>query len=177
MAHEFIMGVSALEGLRHANRYAMMHWSKAYKGNLGTALPDTFGTGVFWEDFDNYYARLFDSIRHDSGDPYKFGEDAIKHYEKLHINSMHKAVIFSDGLNTRRAIDLRKHFDGRINASFGIGTHFTNDVPDSPALNMVIKMTTCAGIPVVKLSDTPSKAIGDKDALRVAKWTFFKEAL
>jgi nicotinate phosphoribosyltransferase len=177
MAHEWIMGISALEGLRHANRYAMKHWSNSYKGNLGTALPDTFGTEAFFEDFDSYYARLFDSIRHDSGDPYVFGDRCIKHYNSLGINPMHKSLIFSDGLNVDKAINIKNYFQGKINTSFGIGTHFTNDVPDSPAMNMVIKMIMCNGIPVVKLSDTPSKAIGDKDALRVARWTFFKTPL
>jgi nicotinate phosphoribosyltransferase len=177
MAHEWIMGVSALEGLRHANRYAMMHWSNSYKGNLGTALPDTFGTEAFFEDFDNYYARLFDSGRHDSGCPYIFGDRFIKHYKSININPMHKSLIFSDALNVKKAIDIKTYFQGKINTSFGIGTHFTNDVPDSEALNMVIKMISCNGIPVVKLSDTPSKAIGDKDALRVARWTFFKTPL
>lgn len=177
MAHEWVMGVSALEGLKHANRYAMKHWSNSYKGNLGTALPDTFGTAAFFEDFDNYYARLFDSIRHDSGDPYVFGEKCISHYKSLNINPMHKSIIFSDGLDVDKAINIKNVFQNRINTSFGIGTHFTNDVPNSPALNMVIKMIMCNGIPVVKLSDTPSKSIGDKDALRVAKWTFFKTPL
>ncbi len=177
MAHEWIMGISALEGLRHANRYAMKHWSNSYKGNLGTALPDTFGTMAFWEDFDNYYARLFDSVRHDSGDPYEFGNAVVDNYRRLNINPMHKSIIFSDGLDVKKAIGIRSYFGGIINTSFGIGTHFTNDFPGCEPLNMVIKMTSCNGIPVVKLSDTPSKAIGDKDALRVARWTFFNTPL
>jgi len=80
MAHEWIMGVSALESLRHANRYAMHHWSQAFNGDLGTALTDTFGQFAFWQDFDGYYARLFDSVRHDSGDPIIFGDNAIAHH-------------------------------------------------------------------------------------------------
>ena len=172
MAHEWISGISALEGLQHANRYAMRHWSRAYKGNLGTALADTFGSAAFWEDFDNYYARLFDSVRQDSGDPLKFGDDAIAHYKKLGINPMHKYILFSDALTVDAAIKINKYFAGRVNTSFGIGTHFTNDVPGSPALNMVIKMVSCNNIPVVKLSDVPSKAIGDRDALRVRAGLF-----
>jgi nicotinate phosphoribosyltransferase len=177
MAHEWIMGVSALESLRHANRFAMYHWSQAFKGDLGTALTDTFGQFAFWGDFDGYYARLFDSVRHDSGDPINFGDNTIAHYKKLGIDPMHKTIIFSDGLDVQKAWEIHARFFGKINTAFGIGTHFTNDVEGSKALNMVIKMTTCDGVPVVKLSDVPTKATGDKDAIRVAKWTFFRERL
>lgn len=173
MAHEWVMGISALEGLQHANRYAMRVWADVYKGNLGTALPDTFGTAAFWEDFDGFYARLFDGVRHDSGDPSKFGHATIEHYKKLGINPMTRTIIFSDGLDAETAAALRKEFHEKINVSFGIGTNLTNDYTGSKPLNMVIKMSHCGGKPVVKLSDVPTKAIGDKDALRVAKWTFF----
>ena len=173
MAHEWIMGISALEGLKHANRYAMKVWADVYKGSLGTALPDTFGTAAFWEDFDGFYARLFDGVRHDSGDPVRFGYATIAHYKKLGINPMSRTIIYSDGLDAEGAASLRKEFHNKINVSFGIGTNLTNDYTDSKPLNMVIKLSECNGVPVVKLSDVPTKAIGDKDALRVAKWTFF----
>ena len=47
----------------------------------------------------------------------------------------------------------------------------------SEPMNIVIKLRECNGIPVVKLSDSPGKATGDKDALRIAKWTFFGQGL
>lgn len=178
MAHEWIMGVSALEGLKHANRHALKIWSDVYKGDLGTALPDTFGSEAFFGDFDSYLARLFDGVRHDSDDPIKFMERVVKHYKSLRIDPMTKTIIFSDGLTSQEAQRISHHCHNRIRCSFGIGTHFTNDYDKpgglpSKALNMVIKLSHCAGVPVVKLSDNPGKAIGDKDALRVAKWTFF----
>ena len=80
MAHEWIMGVSALEGLRHANRHALCAWARVYGGRLGIALTDTFGTEAFWRDFDHFLARLYDGVRHDSGDPIAFGERAIEAY-------------------------------------------------------------------------------------------------
>lgn len=176
-AHEWVMGISALEGLSHANRCAMQIWSDVYKGNMGTALTDTFGSNTFWNDFDGYLARLFDSVRQDSGDPYKFGEDTIEHYKKLGIDPKSKTIIFSDGLTTQDAANIFKRFHKEIKVSFGIGTSLTNDFPDSKPLNMVIKLAKCNGVPVVKLSDSPGKAIGDKDALRVARWTFFQTPL
>lgn len=177
MAHEFIMGISALEGLRHANRFACQIWQSVYKGNLGTALPDTFGTDAFFQDFDGVLARSFDSVRHDSGHWLTFAEKAIKAYNDLGIDPMTKSIIFSDGLDIPTCLEIAKALTGRIKFSFGIGTNLTNDYPGSKPLNMVIKLSKCNGIPVVKLSDTPSKAIGDKDALRVAKWTFFNTPL
>jgi nicotinate phosphoribosyltransferase len=171
MAHEWVMGVSALEGLRHANRHSLRGWANVYGGRLGIALTDTFGTEAFWRDFDHFLARLYDGVRHDSGDPIAFGERAIAAYQALGIDPMTRWLIFSDGLDVAKSLEIADHFRGRARVSFGIGTHFTNDVPGQKALNIVIKLRTCAGIPVVKLSDEPGKAIGDPDALRVARWT------
>lgn len=176
MAHEWIMGVSALEGLRHANRHALKIWSKVFDGDLGIALTDTYGTDAFFEDFDGYLARLFDGVRHDSGDPEIFARKVIAHYKKLGIDPKTKTIVFSDGLNAESARKLYDALAHLVKMSFGIGTSFTNDFATKP-LNMVIKMASCGGVPVVKISDVPTKAIGDKDALRVARWTFFGTAL
>lgn len=172
MAHEWIMGISALEGLRHANRYALRIWSQVYDGDLGIALTDTFGTKAFYEDFDGYLARLFDGVRHDSGDPIIFADNTIGHYQSLGIDPKTRVIVFTDGLTTDDALRIADYCKGRVRCSFGIGTHFTNDYEGSRPLNMVIKLAECNGVPVVKLSDVPSKAIGDRDAKRVAEWTF-----
>jgi nicotinate phosphoribosyltransferase len=172
MAHEWIMGISALEGLRYANRHALKIWSKIYGGNLGIALTDTFGTPAFFEDFDLMLSKLYDGVRHDSGLPLPFAEKVISHYKRMNIDPRTKSIIFSDGLDCNTATALYDALKDQIRVSFGIGTHFTNDFDDSKALNMVIKMFMCNHIPVVKLSDVVTKQIGDRDALRVANWTF-----
>lgn len=177
MAHEWIMGISALESLRYSNRFAMKRWMQVYKGRLGTALPDTFGSQAFFNDFDDISARLFDSVRHDSGSPLEFADTVIETYRRLGIDPLSKAIIFSDGLDVSACEEIANYLRGRILFSFGIGTHFTNDFANSKPLNMVIKLATCNGVDVVKLSDSPGKAIGTPDAIRVAKWTFFKEPL
>lgn len=177
MAHEWIMGISALESLRNANREAMKIWQSVYKGRLGIALTDTFHTDSFFENFDDGLARLFDGVRHDSGDPFEFVTKTIRAYEKLNISPITKTIVFSDGLNPEKAVEIAKFCAGKIKTSFGIGTNFTNDFENSPALNMVIKLSECNGVPVVKLSDSYTKAIGDKDALRVVRWTLFKTPL
>lgn len=172
MAHEWIMGVSAIDGLVAANRCALHRWNETFKGNLGIALTDTFGTDAFFKDFDGELARLYDGVRHDSGDPIEFGHRAIDHYEKLGIKPTKKMVVFTDALTVDKAIKIQQEFEGSIGVSFGIGTHFTNDLPGVRPMNIVIKLIECNHMPVVKLSDEPGKATGDKDALRVARWTF-----
>jgi nicotinate phosphoribosyltransferase len=178
MAHEWIMGVSALESLRYANKYALMKWIDTYEGNLGYALTDTFGTEAFFKDFDGNLGRLYDGVRHDSGCPFTFADKVIAHYEKIGIDPATKLIVFSDSLNVEKAIAISRHCDKRIRCSFGIGTYFTNDFGNtSKPLNMVIKLNTVEDIPVVKLSDDVKKATGDKDAVRVALWTFNKQPL
>jgi nicotinate phosphoribosyltransferase len=175
--HEWIMGISTLEGLSHANRHAMTIWSDIYKGDLGTALTDTYGTKAFWNDFEMRLAKLFDSIRHDSGCPFKFTDMAVEAYKKLRIDPTTKTAIFSDGLDCNLAVQIAEYCKNKIRCSFGIGTHLTNDYEKmdgtpSQALNMVIKLLMCAGKYCVKLGDNPAKAIGQKDAIRVARYTF-----
>lgn len=178
MAHEWIMGHSALFSLRHANRYALHAWNSVYHGALGTALPDTFGTDAFLRDFDGVLARLFDSVRHDSGDPYEWAEKFIAHYGKLGIDWRTKPFGFTDGNDVDSAIAIQEWIDARNGKCwFGIGTSMTNDFgPQSPALKIVIKLTEVTGtdgvtVPVVKLSDNPEKASGDPDAIEIALWT------
>lgn len=180
MAHEWIMGISALESLRHANRYALNGWNDVYQGSLGIALTDTFGTDAFFEDFDAILARLFDGVRHDSGDPFEFANKTVQFYKNINIPTKTKTIVFSDSLTVDKAVDLMIHCRKLgIGCAFGIGTHFTNDFFNSPALNMVIKLRSIAKsssdpfVQVVKLSDDLGKATGDLDALRVAKYTFF----
>lgn len=184
LAHEFFMAVSALESLRHANRCTLNIWNNVYQGNLGIALTDTFGTEAFFEDFDGVLSRLFDGVRHDSGDPFKFADRVVLHYKKHNINPLTKTIVFSDGLDIDLCLKLQEYCDKiGIRCSFGIGTHLTNHFDNSPALNMVIKLYSIAPdknsefIPVVKLSDVITKATGDKDAIRVARWIFNRTPL
>lgn len=177
MAHEWAMGISALEGLRHANFYMLRNWERVYNADLGIALTDTFGTDSFFENFNKRMTKTFDGVRHDSGCPFIFADKAIAHYKKMGVNPLSKFIIFSDALTVDKAIEIKKYCEGKINCSFGIGTHFTNDFVDSPALNIVIKLWSCDGTPVVKLSDAYGKVMGDRDAVRVAKWTFFRTPL
>ena len=171
-AHEAVQAMMALYGVRMANKMWMKHWSEFFEGNLGIALSDTFTTGAFLKDFGCYEAKLFDGIRHDSGDPYLWGQQVLNHYKKLGILTGNKRLVFSDSLNDTRYIRLDEHFREFAQPVGGIGTFFTNDVDVTP-LNMVIKMVNAdfgfGSADVVKISDDPGKHTGSPKAIAAVK--------
>lgn len=157
MAHEWIMAAQALgPRLVDSQKFALEHWAQEYRGDLGIALSDTVGFKAFLSDFDMYFAKLFDGCRHDSGDPFQWGDLLIEHYRKMRVDPRTKRAIFSDGLSFSRAIDIASYFKDRIQTSFGIGTNLTNDITEKAA-QIVIKMIRCQGAPVAKISDSPGK--------------------
>jgi len=159
MAHEYMQACQALgPRLRDSQVYAFDVWAKEYRGDLGIAIADTYGTDAFLRDFDMYFCKLFDGARHDSGDPFAWGERLIDHYRKNRVDPHTKTLIFSDQLSFPLAIDIARRFRGRALTSFGIGTNLTNDMGYEP-INVVIKMTECNGQPVAKVSDAPGKTV------------------
>jgi len=172
MAHEWIMVHAALYGYKMANIMALNNWVDVYNGNLGTALSDTYTTDVFFRTFDTLQAKLFDGVRHDSGDAFKFTDRVIEHYKSLGIDPTTKTIVFSDGLNTKLATEIKEYCVGKIRSSFGIGTYFTNDLGVKP-LNMVIKIWKVwingEWVNAVKLSDNIGKNTGDSDEVALSK--------
>ncbi|OOR89956.1 nicotinate phosphoribosyltransferase [Moraxella caviae] len=163
MAHEFMQAFQALDvRLRDSQKAALECWVREYRGDLGIALTDVVGMDAFLRDFDLYFAKLFDGLRHDSGDPYEWGEKAIAHYKKLKIDPKTKSLTFSDGLTLQKAWDLHQYFKDRIKTGFGIGTNLTNDM-GLTQLNIVLKLVECNGQPVAKLSDSPGKTMIQDD--------------
>jgi nicotinate phosphoribosyltransferase len=157
MAHEYLQAAQALgPRLRDSQIFAFEMWAKEYRGDLGIALSDVYGLEAFLRDFDMYFCKLFDGARHDSGDPFHWGESIIDHYEINRVDPKSKTLVFSDGLNFPLMIDLYKRFSSRIKVAFGIGTNLTNDLGYTP-LQIVMKMVSCNGQPVAKLSDNPAK--------------------
>lgn len=164
MAHEYLQACQVLGGrLRDSQKFALEKWVQEYRGDLGIALTDVIGLNAFLSDFDLYFCKLFDGVRHDSGDPFEWGEQMLAHYRKMRIDAKNKNFVFSDGLDVPKAIELQNHFGTRTNCFFGIGTNLTNDV-GFKALNIVHKMTQCNGAPVAKLSDTPGKSMCDNQS-------------
>jgi len=159
MAHEYLQSYQAFDvRLRDFQKSALENWVQEYRGDLGVALTDVVGMDAFLRDFDLYFAKLFDGLRHDSGDPVAWGEKALAHYVKLRIDAHTKRLTFSDGLDLETAFRIYRHFADRTQLGFGIGTNLTNDVGLVP-LNIVMKLTHCNGQPVAKLSDSPGKTL------------------
>lgn len=172
-AHEWFMFHAARYGFKMANAMGLEHWVSVYRGDLGIALSDTFTTKVFLKQFDKMYSKLFDGVRHDSGDPLEFADSIIAHYNTMGIDPLTKTIIFSDGLNLEKVARIADYCRGKIGMSFGIGTSLTNDAGPAP-MNIVIKMTEASTgngewSEVVKLSDEPGKHTGTDQAITLAK--------
>lgn len=164
MGHEYLQACQALgPRLRDSQVYALEVWAKEYRGDLGIALSDVYGMDAFLRDFDMYFCKLFDGARHDSGDPFVWGERLLAHYGANRVDARTKTLVFSDALTIPKAIDLAKRFAGRCKVSFGIGTNLTNDLGHEP-LQIVMKMVRCNGQPVAKVSDAPEKTMCDDPA-------------
>lgn len=172
-AHEWFMFHAARYGFKMANAIGLEHWVQVYRGDLGIALSDTYTTDVFFRQFDKMFSKLFDGVRHDSGDPLEFADKVIAHYEHMGIDPKSKTIIFSDGLDYDKVARIAAHCRNRIGMSFGIGTNFTNDAGPK-AMNIVIKMTEAhpkdgEWTEVVKLSDEPGKHTGSEATINLAK--------
>lgn len=176
--HEWIQFHGAMFGYKMANYMAMEDWINVYDGDLGTVLTDTYTTDVFMRNFSKKHAMLFTSLRHDSGDPLQFTEKVIARYRELRVDPTIKYIIFSDGLDPERAIEIANYCKGRIGASFGIGTNFSNDVGNGVRpMNIVMKLWKCKMTekerwnPCVKLSDVDGKHTGEPEEIELAHRT------
>lgn len=159
-AHEFVQMYQGFPSipLAYTNHYALKDWLEEYQGDNGIALTDTLTTELFLLDFDLLHASSYKGVRHDSGDPFIWGDQMIEHYKKLGIDSKTKTLLFSDSLNFDKAQKLYDYFKDRVRVSFGIGTFCTNDTKETP-LNIVIKLQRINGRPVAKLSDVKGKTM------------------
>ena len=172
-AHEWFMFHAARYGFKMSNAMGLENWVEVYRGDLGVALSDTYTTEIFFKQFDKKFAKLFDGVRHDSGDPIEFANKTIEHYENHGINPLYKFIIFSDALNPEKIKSITEATQDKIGISFGIGTNLTNDVGLDP-MNIVIKLTdimydNSEWIPTVKLSDEPNKHTGNPNMILLAK--------
>lgn len=157
-AHEWFQAHQQIgSNLKNSQILALETWLYQYKNHLSIALTDSITMDAFLNDFNLHFSSSYQGIRHDSGDPVRWGEKALKHYEKLGIDPLTKTLLFSDNLNFKSIVYLYKRFNKRINVIFGIGTKLTCDIPYVKPLNIVIKLVECNGKPVAKISDSPGK--------------------
>ncbi|MBQ9516210.1 MAG: nicotinate phosphoribosyltransferase [Ruminococcus sp.] len=159
-AHEYVQMYQGIDRipLAYTNHYAMRDWYDEYQGDNGTALTDTITTDLFLMDFNRAMVNNYSGVRHDSGDPYAWGDKLIAHYKSYGVDPKTKVLLFSDSLDFDRAQALYDYFKDKAKVSFGIGTFCSNDTDEQP-LNIVIKLQYVNGRPVAKLSDNPEKAM------------------
>jgi nicotinate phosphoribosyltransferase len=180
-AHELPMVYSALaeteDELRQAPYDVLADWQDEHEGNLRIILPDTYGTNQFLQNAPDWLAG-WTGIRIDSGDPAAAAEIAIRWWKDRGEDPTRKLVIFSDGLDVDKMVELHAKFVGRVRVSFGWGTMLTNDfrglVPGDrlAPFSLVCKAVAANGRPTVKLSDNPNKAMGPKDEIARYKRVF-----
>jgi len=164
-AHEYVQMYQGIDSipLAYTNHYAMRDWYDEYQGDNGTALTDTITTDLFLMDFNRSMVNNYSGVRHDSGDPYAWGEKIIAHYKSYGVDPRTKQLLFSDSLDFDRAQELYDYFKGKTKVSFGIGTFCSNDTDKEP-LNIIIKLQYVNGRPVAKLSDNPEKSMCPDEA-------------
>jgi nicotinate phosphoribosyltransferase len=175
-AHEMYMIYSGLfrgsdEELRSSHNLVLRHWWEEYGEPLSVALTDTYGSGFFFRDLSPEQAANWKWLRHDSGDPFAFGERAIAFYQGLGIDPAGKGIVYSDGLDIDVIERIHARFAGRIGLVYGWGTNLTNDL-GYPALSLVMKAIEANGNRLVKLSDNPAKATGPADEVERFKRVF-----
>ena len=180
-AHELPMVYSALAQtdaeLAQAPYQVLSDWHEEHDGNLRIILPDTYGTEGFLKNAPDWLAG-WTGVRIDSGDPATGAEIAINWWKSRGEDPREKLVIFSDGLDVDKIIELQNQFRGRVRVSFGWGTLLTNDfrgLTPGDALapfSLVCKAVQANGRPTVKLSDNPRKAMGPQDQIERYKRVF-----
>lgn len=162
MAHEFLQIHQQIgPRLENSQKAALEGWVQEFRGHLGYALTDVITHDAFLRDFDLFYAKLFDGVRHDSGDPFVFAEKTIAGFRAHGIDPAAKVAVFSDSLDLRKALLLCEAYEGKLKTSYGIGTSLTASIPGYKALNVVMKPLRVNGRPVAKISDAPGKSICD----------------
>lgn len=163
MAHEWIMGHAGMFGVEGSNAKALDVWLEVFDKKYLIALTDTYTREVFFKEFTEKLAKTYSGIRQDSGDPITFVQEAIDFYTQFNIDPKTKTVVFSDNLTVDRVLEIEKKVNKRFKSMYGIGTHFTNDIPGKRALNIVIKLASINGHSVFKLTDAKDKAVGKRD--------------
>ncbi|PYY81120.1 nicotinate phosphoribosyltransferase [Pseudomonas sp. TKO26] len=173
MAHQWLMVHQQLGRLRESQNAALENWVHEYRGRLGIALTDCISTDFFLKDFDLYFAKLYDGLRQDSGDPILWADKVLARYRELGVDPRTKDLMFSDGLNFEKCLPILRHVRGQARFGFGMGTSLACDVEGVEPLSIVMKLVRVHGEPVVKFSDDPIKNVcEDPSFLRYAAQVF-----
>ncbi|MCR4558746.1 MAG: nicotinate phosphoribosyltransferase [Bacteroidales bacterium] len=169
MSHQIISFEENVTSVFEVNHSVMEKWASVYNGDLGLYLYDCFGDDVFFNNFSKKNAMLFSGLRVDSGNEEEQIDKIVKKYTDLGINPQTKQVIFSNGLNIKRAIEIQKYASEKVKPSFGVGTFLTCDLTGISPMNIVVKLTKSRITEsrewhdCVKLSCDKGKTLGNPD--------------
>ncbi|KAH0543112.1 hypothetical protein FGG08_002538 [Glutinoglossum americanum] len=121
------------------------------------------------------YAEVFTGVRQDSGDPAGFVRMVREFYDSIGVKDK-KTIVFSDSLNIELCVKYMAESEkAGFDTTFGIGTYLTNDFINtstgkkSVPLNIVIKLSSAAGRPAIKISDNIGKNTGDPQIVERVK--------
>jgi nicotinate phosphoribosyltransferase len=169
MSHQLIEFEENVSGVFECNFNVMKKFSDVYDGDNGIYLYDCFGDRVFFSNLSKRMAMMFNGLRVDSGVEEEQTEKIINKYKGLGINPATKQVVFSNGLDIRRAIEIHRYVAGRVQDSYGMGTFLTCDVEGCEPMNIVLKLTRSRITEkrewhdCVKLSCDKGKTLGDAE--------------
>ena len=169
MSHQLIEFEENVSGIFECNFNVMRKFSDVYDGDNGIYLYDCFGDRVFFSNLSKRMAMMFNGLRVDSGIEEEQTEKIIEKYESLGIDPKTKQVVFSNGLNIERAIEIHRYVGGRMKDSYGMGTFLTCDVENAKPMNIVVKLTRCRITEkrewhdCVKLSCDKGKTLGNPE--------------
>ncbi|MBR4710561.1 MAG: nicotinate phosphoribosyltransferase [Clostridia bacterium] len=141
MSHQLISFEENVSGVFECNFNVMKKFSDVYDGDNGIYLYDCFGDEVFFSNLSKRMAMMYKGLRVDSGDEFEQTEKIIAKYKALGIDPATKQVCYSNGLDIDKAIEIHKYVDGRVQDSYGVGTHLTCDVTGADPMNIVVKLT------------------------------------
>jgi len=169
MSHQLISFEENVSGVFECNYNVMKKFSDVYDGNNGIYLYDCFGDDVFFKNLSKRMAMMYSGFRVDSGDEYEQTERIIEKYKQLGIDPASKQVVYSNGLDIDKCIEIHKYCSGRVKDSYGVGTHITCDVDNAKPSNIVIKLTKGRITEVrewhdcIKLSCDKGKTLGNQE--------------
>lgn len=143
MSHQLVMFEETVSGVFECNYNVMKKFSDVYDGDNGVYLYDAFGDKVFFNNLSKRMAMMYKGLRVDSGSEEEQIEKIIAKYNSLGIDPASKQIIFSNGLNIDRAIEIHRYVNGRLQDSYGVGTNITCDITDCSPMNIVVKLTQC----------------------------------
>lgn len=152
---EFLRAFS--QPLAHSDDDAPALERKPSNADSFTSTADAAMAAARRETANKTYAEVFTGVRQDSGDPTTFVKVMRKFYDEQGIKDR-KVIVFSDSLNIDRCLEYKKvSEEAGFQPTFGVGTYLTNDFvhkttgKKSVPLNIVIKLSSAAGRPAIKI--------------------------